>query len=166
MPKKHTGLPTSLPCPRCSSGRLVERRSSHGPFFGCSNYPVCRFTAGVAADGSPRSSDRPAGVSCGRCGRPMVVKAGRYGPFAACTGFPGCRNTMEVAVDGALVAAVDTGVVCPRCGGKTAVKSGRYGPFLACTSYPACRFRSPLPARGTDGEAGGPRPGSRHPSPP
>lgn len=29
-------------CPRCG-GRLVERHGSHGTFYGCENYPHCRF---------------------------------------------------------------------------------------------------------------------------
>jgi DNA topoisomerase-3 len=30
-------------CPKCNSG-LVERKSQHGVFFGCSSYPVCKHT--------------------------------------------------------------------------------------------------------------------------
>ena len=30
-------------CPRCG-GKLVERQGKYGRFFGCSNYPKCRFT--------------------------------------------------------------------------------------------------------------------------
>lgn len=30
-------------CPKCG-GRLVERRGKYGFFYGCSNYPKCRFT--------------------------------------------------------------------------------------------------------------------------
>lgn len=33
----HAGI-----CPRCG-GRLVERKSKFGTFFGCSNYPKCKF---------------------------------------------------------------------------------------------------------------------------
>lgn len=31
-------------CPNCG-GKLVERKSRYGTFWGCSNYPHCRFTA-------------------------------------------------------------------------------------------------------------------------
>ena len=31
-------------CPNCG-GKLVERQSRYGTFWGCSNYPHCRFTA-------------------------------------------------------------------------------------------------------------------------
>lgn len=30
-------------CPRCG-GKLVLRKGSSGPFYGCSNYPKCKFT--------------------------------------------------------------------------------------------------------------------------
>ncbi len=30
-------------CPRCG-GELVLRKGTYGPFYGCSNYPQCRFT--------------------------------------------------------------------------------------------------------------------------
>ena len=30
-------------CPRCN-GKLVERRGKYGTFYGCSNYPKCKFT--------------------------------------------------------------------------------------------------------------------------
>lgn len=33
-------------CPYCG-GKLVERESKYGPFWGCRNYPHCRFTASV-----------------------------------------------------------------------------------------------------------------------
>ncbi len=31
-------------CPRCG-GKLVERSGKYGTFFGCSNYPKCKFTS-------------------------------------------------------------------------------------------------------------------------
>lgn len=31
-------------CPRCG-GKLIERQGKNGLFFGCSNYPHCKFTA-------------------------------------------------------------------------------------------------------------------------
>ena len=33
-------------CPNCG-GKLVERQSTYGKFWGCRNYPHCRFTASV-----------------------------------------------------------------------------------------------------------------------
>ena len=34
---------SALVCPKCG-GRLVERRGKYGSFYGCSNYPKCKFT--------------------------------------------------------------------------------------------------------------------------
>ncbi len=33
-----------LKCPQCQDGYLVLRRGKYSKFFGCSNYPACRFT--------------------------------------------------------------------------------------------------------------------------
>lgn len=33
-------------CPRCG-GELVKRNGRYGPFYGCSNYPGCRYTRNV-----------------------------------------------------------------------------------------------------------------------
>jgi DNA helicase IV len=36
-------------CPRCKTGRLVERNGTYGPFFGCTNYPSeeCEYTENI-----------------------------------------------------------------------------------------------------------------------
>ena len=31
-------------CPKCKEGKLVLRKSIYGSFFGCSNYPKCKYT--------------------------------------------------------------------------------------------------------------------------
>ncbi len=31
-------------CPKCKKGKLVLRKSSYGSFYGCSNYPKCKYT--------------------------------------------------------------------------------------------------------------------------
>ncbi len=33
-------------CPQCGLGTLTPRNGAHGPFFGCSEFPVCRYTRG------------------------------------------------------------------------------------------------------------------------
>ena len=32
------------PCPTCNEGKIVLRKSIYGGFYGCSNYPKCKFT--------------------------------------------------------------------------------------------------------------------------
>ena len=37
------GMPEARPCPRCD-GTLQLRTGPYGLFWGCSNYPQCRYT--------------------------------------------------------------------------------------------------------------------------
>jgi DNA topoisomerase-1 len=79
-------------------------------------------------------------VACDKCGKPMVIKAGKFGLFLACSGYPECENTRELETpepnaDG------ENGLdeACENCGKPMAVKRGRFGQFLACTGYPECK---------------------------
>jgi DNA topoisomerase-1 len=62
-------------CPQCG-GEVVARRTKRGRiFYGCANYPTCRFT----------SWDRPSEKRCARCGGLMVIKRSRRGTELRCT---------------------------------------------------------------------------------
>jgi DNA topoisomerase-1 len=39
---------------------------------------------------------REAGVNCPKCGKPMVIRAGKRGDFLACSGYPKCRNALNL----------------------------------------------------------------------
>lgn len=41
--KERKAKEASLICPKCG-GNLIKRHGKYGEFFGCSNYPKCRFT--------------------------------------------------------------------------------------------------------------------------
>ena len=77
-------------------------------------------------------------VACDKCGKPMVIKAGKFGLFLACSGYPDCENTRELETPepGAEGEIEET---CENCGRPMAVKRGRFGQFLACTGYPECK---------------------------
>ena len=81
------------------------------------------------------------GLSCEKCGSPMVVKLGRYGKFIACSNFPQCRNTKPYVVK--------TGASCPECGGELLERKTRKRRiFYGCANYPTCEFATwqrPLP---------------------
>src|SRR5205807_1370597 len=72
---------------------------------------------------------RETGISCEKCGKPMVIKTGRFGEFLSCTGYPAtCKNTRPVPL----------GVPCPKCGGdlieiRPKKRGGR--PFYGCSNY-------------------------------
>ncbi len=77
-------------------------------------------------------------VACDKCGKPMVIKAGKFGLFLACSGYPECENTRELDAPEA-GAEGDLEEACENCGKPMVVKRGRFGQFLACTGYPECK---------------------------
>ncbi len=78
-------------------------------------------------------------VECDKCGKQMVMKAGKFGLFLACSGYPDCENTRELETPetGADGEAIEE--ACENCGKPMAMKRGRFGQFLACTGYPECK---------------------------
>src|SRR3954451_4087121 len=66
-------------CPSCGTGRLNLKAGKFGAFVGCSNYPECRYTRQLAADGEA-SADRILGKDP-VTGLDVTVKAGRFGPY-------------------------------------------------------------------------------------
>jgi DNA topoisomerase-1 len=76
-PREDGGDPRQ--CPSCGAGKLNLKAGKFGAFVGCTNYPECRYTRPLAADGEA-SADRILGkdpVS----DLDVVVKAGRFGPY-------------------------------------------------------------------------------------
>jgi len=62
-------------CPECN-GNIIVRRSKRGRvFYGCSNYPDCKFV----------SWNKPSGRKCPKCGSLMVVKSNKSGDTEVCT---------------------------------------------------------------------------------
>ena len=63
-------------CPDCKDGDLVEKRARKGnTFYGCSNYPKCKFT----------SAHKPIAEKCPSCGSEYLVEKNlKAGPVIAC----------------------------------------------------------------------------------
>ncbi|HEU4693414.1 MAG TPA: type I DNA topoisomerase [Vicinamibacterales bacterium] len=79
-------------------------------------------------------------VVCDKCGKPMVIKAGKFGLFLACSGYPECENTRELETpEAGAEGESNLEEECENCGKPMAVKRGRFGQFLACTGYPDCK---------------------------
>ena len=72
-------------CPKCQSGRLILRKNEKddSEFFGCSNYPYCKYT-----NGDIYSVNR--NKRCVRCGDFMVVRDSKHGLFYGCHSYPNC----------------------------------------------------------------------------
>lgn len=47
-PNKRAITKAEKPCPKCG-GSLVEKNGKYGKFYGCSNYPKCKFTEAINA---------------------------------------------------------------------------------------------------------------------
>lgn len=72
---------------------------------------------------------------CDKCGKNMVIKAGRFGKFLACPGYPECKNTKRIVTA--------THGICPLCGGKILEKKSKKGKkFFGCEHNPECAFLS------------------------
>ena len=63
-------------CPECKDGELVEKRARKGnTFYGCGNYPNCKFT----------SAHKPLPEKCPSCGSEYLVEKNlKAGPMIAC----------------------------------------------------------------------------------
>ena len=93
--------------------------------------------------------EKPTGLNCEKCGKPLVIKWGKHGSFIACTGYPECTYTRELTVDLPDVDKVDLSEqgdeeYCENCGRPMVLKKGRFGNFFACTGYPDCKTTKPI----------------------
>ncbi|MFH1075989.1 MAG: DNA topoisomerase [Pseudomonadota bacterium] len=158
-------------CPECGSA-LMLKAGRFGQFYGCSNYPVCRFTKAIKK-GEPEEKK-----NCPKCSKQMTIKRGRFGVFWACTGYPECRHTEPFGQQETF------DMKCPICGkGKLQVKRTRIGKnFYVCTEEgcdfvawskphnipcPACRNQFLVEKESTSGDVSlkCPRPGCKHQQP-
>jgi DNA topoisomerase-1 len=66
-------------CPTCGTGRLSLKLGRFGAFIGCSNYPECRHTRQLAANGTA-SPDKVLGKDP-QTGLDVAIKTGRFGTY-------------------------------------------------------------------------------------
>jgi DNA topoisomerase I len=78
-----------VPCPNCTEGEVVERRSKRGrTFYGCNRYPECDFVAW----------GKPILEKCPDCGSSyMIEKFLKAGPTAQCPN-PECKHKHPIEV--------------------------------------------------------------------
>lgn len=77
-------------CPWCKSGHLVwyDTNNTKGGFFGCSNYPYCKYT--IDNKTAVYKDNR-----CPVCGDFLVIRRGENGTFLGCHGYPYCTYTQR-----------------------------------------------------------------------
>ena len=119
---------------------MIIKNGRYGRFAACPNYPTCRNTKPLNADGTldtakVETTFEKTDMICDLCGSPMVLRPGRYGSFYACEHYPECRFTKPLLRE--------IGVDCPKCKGKLIQKRGKNRmTFYACEHYPECDFSS------------------------
>ena len=124
-------------CPNCG-GILTIKDSKRGKFFGCSNFPRCKFTK----DLNENNEDIEL---CPNCGSKLVKRNGRRGSFWGCSSYPKCKYTRNIGEnnvnESVSVDSADEDIeICPRCGSKLVKRNGRNGPFWGCSNFPKCRY--------------------------
>jgi DNA topoisomerase-1 len=125
------GKATDETCPQCGEGKLLEKWGRYGRFLACERYPDCKYTRNPGD--SAQAEPEPAGITCDKCGRPMVYKQSRYGRFIGCSGYPECKNIKPITL----------GIPCPQegCGGEVTERRSKRGrAYFGCSNFPTCRF--------------------------
>ncbi len=142
-PKEDGGDPRV--CPSCGTGQLSLKLGKFGSFVGCSNYPECRFTRQISADGE--GSAVPAeGLLVGtdpETGTNVTRHDGRFGPYvqfgAAVEGekpkrasIPKSLKPEDIDIETALkLLSLPREVgLHPETGKPIIANIGRFGPFV------------------------------------
>jgi DNA topoisomerase-1 len=137
-------------CASCGTGRLGLKLGRMGSFIGCSNYPACRYTRGLAIDGGAEGGDtlREGQRSLGLApdtGDEVTVRRGPYGLYvqqgeaSEDKKIKPKRTTLPRGVDGDLL-TLDQAVallslpknvgIHPETGEPIYVGIGRFGPYV------------------------------------
>jgi len=83
---KHKSI--GVPCPGCSEGEIVERRSKRGKtFYGCNRYPDCDFVSWA----------KPVAEKCPECGNSYLVEKWARGKTMAQCPNGDCKYKRELA---------------------------------------------------------------------
>ncbi|MFA5061546.1 MAG: type I DNA topoisomerase [Patescibacteria group bacterium] len=132
--KEITEEKTDEVCEKCGSP-MVIKTGRFGKFLACSNYPECKNTKNIGADGKIEEEKiELTDQKCEKCGAQMVMRHGRFGPFLGCSAYPKCKNIKNIEVK--------INMKCPKCGqGDLVEKRTKRGkPFYGCNRYPDCDF--------------------------
>ncbi len=132
---------TEIDCPNCGH-KLQKIWSRQKYFYGCSNYPECKYTAPIEALDFNKEEYNPDfdwEQKCKICGSPMQLRFGKFGPFLGCSRYPECKGIVNIPKKGEL--SEDEMPECPAvgCDGKMRQRRSRFGkPFFSCSNFPDC----------------------------
>ena len=141
FPAREDGTDPRL-CPTCGNGRLGLKLSKFGAFIGCSNYPECRYTRPLTADGNGEVNNKKLGEDP-TTGLDVTVRSGRFGPYLQLgEGVDGEKPKRASLPKGVAPDEIDLGRavallslprkvgVSPEDGEPILAGIGRYGPYV------------------------------------
>ena len=134
-------IETDLICPE-SGHKLLKIWSRKKYFYGCSDYPNCKFTTPIESLEFKKEDYDPTfdwDQTCPKCGSPMKMRFGRFGPFLGCTKYPECHGIVNIPKKDEIPAKDMP--TCPAlgCDGKMVQRRSRFGkPFFSCSNFPDC----------------------------
>lgn len=135
-------IETDITCPECHQHKLLKIWSRKKYFYGCSDYPNCKFTCPIEALDFRKEDYDPTfdwEQKCPKCGSDMKLRFGRFGPFLGCTRYPDCHGIVNIPKKDDIPAKDMP--TCPAlgCDGKMVQRRSRFGkPFFSCSNYPDC----------------------------
>jgi DNA topoisomerase I len=133
FPDKGDGSDPRL-CPACGEGRLGLRGGRYGAFVACSNYPECKFTRRLGAEGAGDDSGPQILGQDPETGQDVTLRSGRFGPyFQLGEKRASLPKDVEAGLDVALqLLSLPRGIGDhPETGKPITASIGRYGPYLA-----------------------------------
>lgn len=132
---------TDIKCPDC--GKPLQKIWSRKKYFyGCSDYPNCKFTAPLESLTFDKSDYDPTfdwDQKCPKCESPMKMRFGKFGAFLGCTRYPECRGIVNIPKKDELPAKEMPTCPAHGCDGKMVQRRSRFGkPFFSCSNFPDC----------------------------
>ncbi|MCB1109354.1 MAG: type I DNA topoisomerase, partial [Chlamydiia bacterium] len=134
-------LMTDINCPKCGS-KLQKIWARDKYFYGCSNYPDCKFTVSIEAlefKKEDYAENFDWDQMCPKCTSPMKIRFGRFGAFLGCTRYPDCNGIVNIPKKDEPIP--EDMPKCPAigCDGDIKQRRSRWGKtFFSCSNYPDC----------------------------
>ena len=132
---------TDINCPKCGK-KLQKIWARNKYFYGCSNYPDCKFTVPIEAlefKKEDYAENFDWDQLCPKCSSQMKIRFSRFGAFLGCIRYPDCNGSISIPKKGEEI--FDNLPPCPAigCDGMIKARKSRFGKtFFSCSNYPDC----------------------------
>ena len=132
---------TDIKCPDCGKP-LQKIWSRKNYFYGCSDYPTCKYTAPLESLTFDKSDYDPSfdwDQKCPKCGKEMKMRFGKFGAFLGCSTYPECKGIVNIPKKDELPAKDMPTCPAHGCDGKMVQRRSRFGKaFFSCSNFPDC----------------------------